>query len=130
MIRITTILLLTYYAFGALCLPSGDFSCLSDLPEMYRHCKATEDKDMTPFDFITDHLLNIDCMFDKHDGGDAQKPHTPVQFHHQQTANNFIAQKKSFSIITNSINENDLPVYQESFYNSDYISKIFKPPIG
>ena len=45
----------------------GDFSMLNELPEMYSHCKATEDKDMTPLDFITDHLVNIDGLFDKHE---------------------------------------------------------------
>ena len=55
----------------------GDFSMLNELPEMYSHCKATEDKDMTPLDFITDHLVNIDGLFDKHENGDKQKPHSP-----------------------------------------------------
>ena len=41
---------------------------------MYKHCKSTEDKDMTPLDFITDHLINIDGIFDKHDNEDEQKP--------------------------------------------------------
>ena len=49
---------------------------LNEIPEMYHHCKSTEDKDMTPLDFITDHLVNIDGLFDKHENGDEQKPHT------------------------------------------------------
>ena len=58
-------------------MPMGDFSSITDLPAMYRNCKATEDKDMTPLDFITDHLVDIDCIFDAHENGDEQKPHTP-----------------------------------------------------
>jgi len=128
--KITTIFILTYYLFGVLCLPCGDFSCLTDLPDMYRHCKATEDKDMTPFDFVTDHLLNIDCLFDRHENGDDQKPHIPVQFHHQQILNIVIVQKKSMAICKNDIADKKLPVYGESAYQSDYFSKIFRPPIA
>lgn len=74
---------MVYYAFGTLCLPQSDFSVLPLLPAMYRHCKAFEDKDMTPFDFIKDHLINIDHFFDPHEPDDEQKPHTPVNFHQQ-----------------------------------------------
>ena len=64
---------------------------LNEIPEMYHHCKSTEDKDMTPLDFITDHLVNIDGLFDKHENGDEQKPHTPIQnVHHGQTTISFI----------------------------------------
>ena len=65
-----TVLLLLYYTFGSLILPDGDFSVLPDLPKMYQHCKETEHPDLTIFDFITDHLLNIDGLFDAHDDGD------------------------------------------------------------
>ena len=123
------IFLVVYYLFGTLCLPSGDFSVMQDLPEMYRNCKATEDKDMTLFDFVTDHLINIDCIFDKHENGDEQKPHTPIQFHHSQNSTIFVAQQFEILIsspITTSVN---LIQFSENFYISDYISKIFRPPI-
>ena len=67
--------LLVYYACGAFLL-GGNFSLLADLPAMYTHCKATEDKDMTPLDFITDHLVNVDALFDRHPAGDEQRPHS------------------------------------------------------
>jgi len=75
MLRPIASLLLVYYACGALLL-GGNFSDLADLPTMYAHCKATEDKDMTPLDFITDHLVNIDALFDSHPAGDEQRPHS------------------------------------------------------
>ena len=80
---------MTYYFFETFCLPQGDFSVIADLPKMYQHCKATEDKDMTPFDFIKDHLINIDGLFDKHEDGDDQKPHSPIQFHNQHSQTTF-----------------------------------------
>lgn len=129
MTKFASISLLIYYLFGALYLPGGDFSTLSDLPEMYRHCKAMEDKDMTPLDFITDHLLNIDCLFDDHANGDDQKPHAPIQFHHQQSLNIFITQRNSITIDKISLVDNHLPVNNESIYSTDYFSEIFRPPI-
>jgi hypothetical protein len=107
----------------------GDFSVLQEIPEMYRHCKATEDKDMTPIDFITDHLVNIDGLFDKHDDGDEQKPHTPSQTqHHGQIQVTFIAYF-SFSVTTFHTIEIKPVMQTVNFIQSDYISKIFRPPI-
>ena len=96
---------------------------------MYRHCKANEDKDMTPFDFITDHVINIDGIFDKHDNGDRQKPHQQIpEQHHVQ----IIVYKPAISYIlikspTIFIRTND-PFYSDNFTQSEYISKIFQPP--
>ena len=123
------IFLLFFYSFGTFCLPMGDFSILSDIHEMYRHCKATEDKDMTPLDFVTDHIINIDGLFDKHENGDEQKPHTPVQNqHHQQTTVSFVTYF-SFSIKSFHSVEVKPSVPSVLFIQSDYISKIFRPPI-
>lgn len=127
--RTVAIILLVYYLFGTLCLPRGNFSVMQDLPEMYRHCQATEDKDMTPLDFITDHLINIDCIFDKHDNGDEQKPHTPIQFNHAQQQVVFTAQQFIFSIIEPCIYKNEFHAYPVDLYLYDYISRIFRPPM-
>ncbi len=107
----------------------SDFSMLGDIPDMYRHCKATEDKDMTTVDFITDHLINIDCLFDKHDHGDRQKPHQPVQNHHQgQTTVSFLTYF-SYSVIQFDPVEVKPVIPTDNSLSSDYISKIFRPPI-
>ncbi len=127
--KAVNIFLLVFYSFGTFCLPLGDFSMLNDLPEMYRHCKATEDKDMTPLDFITDHLVNIDGLFDKHESGDEQKPHTPIQNHHHgQTTISFIAYF-AFSITQFHHTEMKPLIPSVNFLPSDYITKIFRPPI-
>ena len=128
--RLIYILISSYYLVGNLVLPCSDFSTLVELPGMYNHCKATEDKDMTVVDFITDHLLNIDGALDKHDNGDRQKPHKPFEFNHTiqtvifsdqtNTANSFV---RSFPVKSN------LPVYREDFYRSDYSANILRPPI-
>ena len=128
-IKALNIFLLAFYLFGTLCLPMGNFSVIQDLPQMYNHCKTTEDKDMTPFDFITDHLINIDCIFDKHNNGDEQKPHTPIQFHHLQIQTTFIVQQFDSLIKKPMLLISKLPICLEICYFSDYISKIFRPPI-
>ena len=107
----------------------GDFSMLNDLPEMYDHCKATEDKDMTPLDFITDHLLNIDGLFDKHENGDKQKPHSPAQNHHQGLTMVSFINSKSVSIAP-VLTANAKPLIASiTFSSSDIITKLFRPPI-
>lgn len=126
--KVINIFLLVFYFFGTLCLPLGDFSVLEDIPEMYRHCKATEDKDMTPLDFITDHLVNIDGLFDKHENGDEQKPHSNQVQHHGQAQVSFLT-SFSFCIIPFRAIEAEPSILLVDFFPSDYISKIFRPPI-
>jgi hypothetical protein len=105
------------------------FSAIADLPDMYRHCKATEHADMTPLDFITDHLINIDGIFDKHDNGDDQKPHSPFTFHHpvQQV---FFSHYHFELTFLNYVNYTVKKIYHhDNFLPSKYISNIFRPPI-
>lgn len=122
-------MVLAFYALGTLFLPLGDFSLLQDLPQMYQHCKTTEDKDMTAIDFITDHLINIDSIFDKHENGDDQKPHIPVQYHSQQLQTIYLIQVFEIPDANPIVLNNKFPDYSEIIYLSDYIFKIFRPPV-
>ncbi len=127
--RISVILICLYYLFGNLCLPGGDFSFLVDIPPMYKHCKATEDKDITFFDFITDHLINFDELFDSHNNGDEQKPHQPPA----KTVNSF--QQPVFyatNILSNNPEFKTLKInyyFLESKHIFDYKNFVFRPPI-
>jgi hypothetical protein len=132
--KIAHIFLLIYYTFGTICLPMSDFSTLSDLPKMYEHCKATEDKDMTVIDFITDHLVNIDGLFDNHENGDEQKPHKTIDYtiHHtvcqifQEI--NTIEFKNSNSFVSHKqIKKSN---YKNSLYSFNIMAYIFRPPIA
>ena len=107
----------------------GDFSLLIDLPEIYSHCKATEDKDMTPLDFITDHLVNLDGLFDKHENGDKQKPHSPIQNHHHRSTIVSLINFYSFSITPILSAEVSPLIASTNFSPSDIITKLFRPPI-
>lgn len=131
MVKTFNILILTFYSFGTLILPLGDFSTLQDIPEMYKHCKASEDRDMTVFDFVTDHLINIDGIFDKHNNGDQQKPHSPNQSHHVPQVITF--QTISFISFVAKINyQTEKIVFafrSDNSFSSEYITTIFRPPI-
>ena len=109
----------------------GSFSILPDLPKMYSNCKANEDKDMTPFDFVTDHLLNLDGILDKHDNGDEQKPHTPIQTqnHSQITLFQFISPFKFKMNLIKNIEPKKIIYSFETLSVSSYTSKVFHPPI-
>ena len=97
---------------------------------MYQHCKATEDKDMTPVDFITDHLLNIDGLFDKHENGDPQKPHHPIQNNHYgQTIFSLTA---AFIITVSPLHPDEIKtiIRSDNALLPDYSSTLLRPPIA
>ena len=129
---ILTKFLITFYSLGTIFFPMSNFSIIGNLPKMYDHCKATEDKDMTPLDFLTDHLINVDSLFDKHDNGDTQKPHKSSDYtiHHSITI--FYQEIKviefktpRLSISTNVLKFN----YKNLLYFHNPIFSIFRPPI-
>lgn len=123
------IVLISYYFLGTVCLPQGDFSFGAELPEMYRHCKSQEDKDMTPLDFVTDHLVNIDGIFDTHCNGDKQKPHTPPPSPHHliQTLLTFQAFTSHAFRPAAGIEKFSLSIV--ALYISGFCHKIFHPPV-
>jgi hypothetical protein len=127
--KISIILFCTYYILGLICLPNGNFAFHVNIPAMYKNCKATEDKDMTSFDFITDHLINFDCMFDSHDNGDEQKPHQlPQKFENsiQQQIFNFVVAFKNYPLVqTREIKF----CFIEHKHPSDFNTSVFRPPI-
>jgi hypothetical protein len=129
--KIFLTIFLCYWGFGILLLPMGDFSALKDLREQYIHCKETEDKDMTLVDFITDHLINIDGLFDKHDNGDKQKPHSPTHFanHHVGIA---IALNQKIIIVAPLAFFEVKAIFnyeKNNNYSYNYSTPIFHPPL-
>jgi len=131
--RATSIFMFLYFALGNLILPMGDFSVLPSLPAMYVHCKATEHHDMNPFDFITDHLVNIDGLFDAHDNGDEQKPHQPFPFHHLPVQTLFIPQPLiAFQVelrVAIPAKKRIMPTFEERWHAEEFLGRIFRPPI-
>lgn len=133
----TSLLLITFYLFGTLVLPLGDFSHIKDLPAMFRHCKATEDKDLNAVEFLFEHVSGLGQLVEETEHAfegeeeDGDKPHAPVQFHFEQ--------QQQIICFYHSIKVPaikpipSLPINMASnhkVYISDYISKIFRPPIA
>lgn len=124
----TTIPLIIYFLFGSLCLPYSDFSYLAELPDMYRHCKATEDVDMGPLDFLTDHLINFDGAFDKHNNGDQQKPHQSNLTFRANPIISLIVYIPTATIIFSYSQKSTRGIFCESLYSFNYTSSVFHPP--
>ena len=112
-----------------LILPLGDFGSVSNISDMYYHCKTTEHHDMTPLDFFTDHILNIDGIFDDHSHGDDQKPHHPFSSQHQGQFSFAFVIPFFLVWVQTSSQQQTIPNYNPSFRPSDYIKNIFRPPI-
>ena len=122
-----------YFSLGTIFLPMSDFSVIENLPKMYANCKATEDKDMTPIDFITDHLVNIDSLFDKHNHGDEQKPHKNIDFTLHHSITSFFQEITTIEFHNNKTaisNAVQIPDYENSLYFHNPISSLFRPPIN
>ena len=126
--KLICILTLFYYSIGSLLLPASNFSISPELPQMFSHCKATEDKDMNFVDFLTDHLINIDGIFDHHEASDEQKPHQPMEVRTigpiAFIPSNFFCQFELTAIPSSEINH-----FKESNYHYDFFGDLFRPPI-
>lgn len=105
---------------------------MTDLPEMFRHCRDTEDPDLNVFEFLTEHVSAIGQLMEGIDHDDEEsddKPHVPVAYHSQLQVS-YIAQRFTARIEKPviSIPKVFAPA-TEQVYISAYISSIFRPPI-
>ncbi len=126
--RALSMLLLPCFLISVLCLPGGDFALFTQLPDLYQHCKATEDPDMNFVDFITDHLINIDGVFDKHAAGDDQKPHKPFQFRYFQHITLYMPGSLLLNLAAPISEFKQLNCTSIKSYHSKYVVYIFHPP--
>jgi len=132
--KFASIGLVTFYLLGTLVLPLGDFSVVKGLPAAFQHCKATENKDLNVFEFLAEHVCGIGQLIEETEhefelDKDGDKPHAPIQFSfEQQQIICFYQQVKVLAI--KPVSELlPVSVLNDKVYISDYISKIFRPPI-
>ena len=130
MTRIAAHIVLFYYLLGTLLLPHGDFRSLADLSALYEHCKTTEDPDMTPLDFITDHLTCFDALVDSHPPRDEQRSHTPPARLHQNAP--VVAEVRAIAspmlVIAPVL---DIPFCATTdLYRFHHSSLVFRPPLA
>ncbi|MBS1487253.1 MAG: hypothetical protein JST43_06650 [Bacteroidetes bacterium] len=127
--QLTAIFFVGYFLSGTLCLPLGNFAALADLPQMYQHCRTFEDKDMSAFDFVTDHLINIDSIFDDHGQGDEQRPHQPVAYNHFNVQQGLFVVQIKIPASYRPIQSQPSGIYSESLHPSEFNTSVFRPPI-
>jgi len=128
--RFILILTSVYFLTGNALLPQGDFSALSQLKDMYHHCKTVEDPDMTTLEFMTGHLLNMECFFDRDEAPDEHElPHNPIPFHTvAPVVFNFISNAVILNPETKATAVLDQPEYQSPYFSRANAHKIFQPP--
>ena len=127
--KLLCILTLVYYSIGSLILPVSDFSIIPELSQLYTHCKTTEDKDMNFVDFITDHLMNIDGIFDQHDNGDEQKPHEN-KTHQVNSTFIFLPVPVNVPLIVKTTSSSEKIHFTDNKYCFDFVGSVFRPPIA
>ncbi len=129
-LKTATIILLAYFLTGTMFLPIGDFSTLPDLPRMYADCKKLEDTDMDLTDFVTGHLLQVDGLFGNDKPELDEKPHQPVQFHHQFVQINFSAKRVKIEVAPPLILAMPFISRSKDTHLSGYTVSVFRPPMG
>ena len=111
----------------------GDFSTVAHLPEMYAHCKETEDPDLNILDFVGEHLMNLDGIFEPHGEADDDKPHETVVFVSQNQTISLNEAILTFEFKNNSPLVGFFSLEKigfkklSYFYNPNFY--IFRPPI-
>ena len=130
LLKTLTALLLFYFMAGTLFLPEGDFSTLPDMPKMYANCKALEDPDMDLPDFITEHLLSVDGLLGQEIPEPGDKPHQPIQFHHQFVQISTVARQFNIELQQPATGEHQLTAQIDDVYLRGYTVAVFRPPIA
>lgn len=107
-----------------------------DLHKMYEQC-SYEDPDINPLDFVLEHLLNLEDVFEHIEGEssefeDGELPHQPYQVT-QSATTFFVAIPQQHIEMALPFNEQSeaitYPIKGTGFYCCDFNSGIFRPPI-
>ena len=121
-------LLVLCFFISTVSVPESDFALLPQLPALYHHCKETEDEDMSFVDFVTDHLININDIFNTHDTNDSQRPHQPFHFEHLQHIVAYEPVYSNLHIAISLFQHRSIYLLSAVGIHSDYISCMFHPP--
>ena len=130
------IFLFVYYTLGVICLPLGNFSTIIHLPQMYNHCKATEDPNLNLGDFIVEHLMNLDGIFEPHETEeeDSDKPHQMVDFFQNNPITPIKEKIEDFEFKNSngifSFDKKPSCIFKNQIYSYNHRHSIFRPPIS
>lgn len=129
--RLIIIPILFIWTLGLIqpCVWSNSF----DLHKMYERC-SQEDPDITPLDFVFEHLLNLEEVehFFEGEEEEGELPHQPFQI--TQSPSQFVvALPKTLQIdlpvFIELASSTNYPINKNNFYHYNYNSDIFRPPI-
>ncbi len=114
----------------------GVWSNSFDLHKMYERC-SKEDPDITPLDFVFEHLLNLEEVEHFFEGEEEEEegelPHQPFQI--MQSPSQFVVAlpkilqielQPFIELAGNSV----YPINKGNFYHYNYNTDIFRPPIN
>ncbi len=113
----------------------GIYSPSLDLHKMYVQC-SEEDPDITPADFVFEHLLNLEDAMEyfendeEHEEG--ERPHQPLQITHNASLL-VTAFPKTIELdlpqYLEVVNETSYPANRGNIYYYNFNKDIFRPPI-
>lgn len=130
------ILLLAFYFFGVLCLPMGDFAVMKDLPQMYRHCKATEEADLTVCDFLFEHVSGVGQLWEgfEHEFIEPEEKgnneHAPLPYSFEQQQIVCIYYSTKIPALRHFQTADTCVTAYTRTYVSRYMSSVFRPPMN
>lgn len=102
---------------------------------MYAHC-SDEDPDITPLDFVFEHLLNLEDVMhyfeDEDEDEEGERPHEPFQITQSSSTYVVVFPKKIELRLTPELvlaDKIDYPINRDNFYYYNFNTDIFRPPI-
>ncbi|MEZ5016074.1 MAG: hypothetical protein R2800_03425 [Flavipsychrobacter sp.] len=132
--KVIVLFLMMLLSIGYIAQPTMDMRSVY-LCKMYEHC-SIEDPDITPLDFVFEHLLNLEEIEQLFEGDEEEEegelPHQPFQIT-QSSSQYVVAIPRTLQVsllpfieITDRV---DYPANKNNFYHYNYNTDIFRPPI-
>lgn len=122
-------ILMLLHGFSFLLQPMGSPASMN-FREMYQHCSA-EDHDITPLDFVFEHLLNFEFVINCIEGENEEEhqPFQTVESSGQVAITIPAAMSINFSQRIFYSDRMIYTVHDISFHSSNFYADIFHPPV-
>lgn len=128
--RVVAHILMFLHGVSFLLQPMGNPASMN-FREMYQQC-SIEDHDITPLDFVFEHLLNFECVINYFEG-ENEEEHQPFQTTESSTLIVATIPKITSINFSKHVYFVDRTIYMvcdTGFLSSNFYSDIFHPPIA
>lgn len=127
--RVFVCILMLLHGFSFLLQPIGNPASMN-FREMYQHCSA-EDHDITPLDFVFEHLLNFEFVINCIEGEneDEHQPFQTVESSGQIAITIPAVMSINFSQRLFSTDQTIHTIHNIGFHSSNFSADIFHPPV-